>query len=343
MTVRYQPLYYGAVSPNELSKEIEAGKFRPVYYFYGSEDYRIKEAQRVVALKFLPKSQQSTNQTALSATKNKLEDIINELSMIPMLGERQLFVISNIESFSQAQIGKILSLLNPPDPNRVLILASPSAKTPRKNTKIFKYLEQSTTAVEFGKLKGDAAKRRINKMLADNKITIDPAALDMIIILTGGDLGGMIAETNKLIDFVGEGGRITKDEVAKVSSDYQAFKVFELADHAATGNYDKAMEIIGFLLGQGEKMSSLLFWMGEHFVGLYLARNKKSSGAGGRDMSWKYKGQLNHFESEQLEEIICEIAKADYELKTSQIKPERLIIEKLIYKICSEHQKKANV
>lgn len=343
MTVPPYPLYYAAVSPNELAKEIEAGKFRPVYYFFGSEDYRIKEAQRAVALKFLPKSQQTTNQTVLSAIKNKLEDIINELSMIPMLGERQLFIINNIESFSQAQIGKILSLINPPDPNRVLILISPSAKMPRKSTKLYKYLEQSATAVEFGKLGDEAARRRIRKMLEDNKISIEPAALDMIVLLTGGDLGGMIAETNKLIDFVGEGGKISTDEVAKVSSDYQAFKVFELAEHAAKGNYDKAMEIIEFLLGQGEKMSSLLFWVGEHFTGLYLAQNRKSSGSGGRDMSWKYKGQMNLFGNDQLEDIISDIAKADYDLKTSQIKPERLIIEKLIYKICSENRKKANV
>jgi len=337
------PLYYEAVSPGELAKEIEAGKFRPVYYFYGSEDYRIKEAQKAVVAKFLPKSLQSTNVTNLSGAKNKLEDILNELAMIPMLGERQLFNITDIQSLSQVQIKNILSLIDSKDPSRVIIFSSPSAKIPRKNTKIFKYLGQETTAIEFAKLKGEAAARRINKMLADEKVTIDKDALDMITQLAGGDLGGMIAEAKKLIDFVGEGGHVGRDEVSMVSSDYQAFKVFELADVAAVGNYDKAMEIIDFLLRRGEKLSSLLFWMGEHFVGLYLAHNRKSSGPGKRDMSWKYNKQLNLFENEQLEEIIKEITKADFELKTSQVKPERLIIERLIFKICVEHQKKAHV
>ena len=128
------------MTPGELNKELESGKFRPVYYFYGSEDYRIKEAGKAVAARFLPKSQQSTNVTRMSAAKDKLEDILNELAMIPMLGERQLFNISDIQSLSQLQIKKILSLIDSKDTTRVIILSSPSAKTPRKNTKLFKYL-----------------------------------------------------------------------------------------------------------------------------------------------------------------------------------------------------------
>ncbi|RKX31083.1 MAG: DNA polymerase III subunit delta [Candidatus Zixiibacteriota bacterium] len=343
MTVPPSPLYYVAVSPGELNKEIEAGKFRPVYYFYGSEDFRIKEARRAVASKLLPKSQQSTNHTVLSASKDKLEDILNELSMIPMLGERQLFSITDIQALSEVQIKKILSLIDDKDPNRVVILTSPSARTPRKTTKLFKYLAQQTTAIEFARLKGDSVRRRINKMLTDNKITIDKEALDMIVELAGGDLGGMLSEVGKLIDYVGEGGNISRAEVASVSSDYQAYKVFELADCAASGKYDKAMEVINFLLSRGEKLSSVLYWMGEHFVGLYLTQNRKPSGPGKRDMSWKYKGQLGRFDNDQLEGIIREISEADFDLKTSRINSERLTIEKLIFKICSGHQKKANV
>lgn len=343
MTVPPFAPYFGAVSPGELSKEIKAGKFRPVYYFYGSEDYRIKEAQKAVAARYLPKSQQTTNQTNLSASRNKFEDILNELAMIPMLGERQLFHIADIQALSQVNIKKILSLIDPKDTARVVIFSSPSNKVPRKTTKLFKYLVQQTAAVEFARLKDGDTRRRIQKILNDNKISIDPDALDMITRLSGGDLGGMIAEVNKLIDYVGEGGRVGRDEVTMVTSDYQAFKVFELADHAAEGNYDKAMEVIDFLLKRGEKLSSLIFWMGEHFVGLYLACNRKSSGPGKRDMSWKYNKQLHCFNNEQLESIIEEISTADFDLKNSRIKPERLIIERLIYKICSERLKKAHV
>nr|MBN2278350.1 DNA polymerase III subunit delta [candidate division Zixibacteria bacterium] len=337
MTVRRRAVYYGVVSPSELGKELEQGKFRPLYYFFGSEDYRIKEAEKAVIGRFLPKALQVTNHTSLSGSKNKIDDILTELSMIPMLGERQVFTISDVQSFSETDLKRFFSLLDPPDSSRIVIFSTPSAKTPKKTTKLYKFMDTKAAAVEFPKLRGDSSKRRILKALADNNIKIDPKALDIIIELSGGDLGGLTAEINKLIDYIGEGGTITSEIVAEVSSDYQVFKIFELAQVAAVGEYVKAMTIIDFLIRRGENLSSLLFWMGDHFVGLYLAQNRKSPG-GGKDMSWKYRGQMELYKNEQLEYIIEQIARADFDLKNN-VKPERLIIERLIYNICREYQK----
>jgi DNA polymerase-3 subunit delta len=333
--------YYGVVSPAELNKELESGRFRAVYYFFGSEDYRIKEAEKVVVSRFLPKVQQTTNHITLSAQKDSLENIINELSMIPMLGERQVFKINDIQMLSQTQIEKILSLVTPPDPNRVVIVASPSAKAPNKKTKLFKFLSENTAAVEFAKLRGDSASSRIRSMFKKARVEIDPEALRILTELSGGDLGGLVSEVGKLIDYIGEGGTVTKDDVALLSSDYQVYNIFELADRAATGDFDQAMSIIKSMDRSGVKPSSLLFWLGEHFVGLYLAKNRKSFGSGKRDMSWKYQDQFGLFDNYQLEKIINLIARADFDLR-SNIKPENVILEKLIYSICSECKKAAN-
>jgi DNA polymerase-3 subunit delta len=329
------------VSPAELNKELESGRFRPVYYFFGSEDYRIKEAEKAIVARFLPKPQRTTNHITLSAQKDSLENIINELSMIPMLGERQVFKINDIQTLAQNQIEKILSLLDPPDANRVVIVASPSAKTPNKRTKLFKFLNEKTAAVEFARLRADSASRRIQAMFKKSKVDIEPEALNILTELSGGDLGGLTAEVDKLIDYIGEGGTVKKDDVALLSSDYQVFKIFELADRAASGNFDQAMSIIKSMDRSGVKPSSLLFWLGEHFVGLYLAKNRKSFGSGKRDMSWKYRDQFGLFENDQLERIITLIARADFDLR-SNIKPENVILEKLIFSICSECKKAVN-
>ena len=97
------------MTPAELLRELEKDKFRPVYYFYGSEEYRIKEAAKTIAGKFLPKSLLKTNHTVMSATKNKLEEILGELSMFPMLGENQLFTITDIQSLQTKDLEKILA------------------------------------------------------------------------------------------------------------------------------------------------------------------------------------------------------------------------------------------
>jgi len=342
LTSSDNPIYFAVVSPAELAREIDAGRFRPVYYFYGSEDYRIKEAAKKLAGFFLPRRIHSTNFVILSALKCKLEDILIELSMIPMLGERQIFVIDDIQSLNQSQMEKILSILTPPDANRIVVFTSPSSKTPRKTTAFFKFLASKTTAVEFSRLPPQSSRGKIKTLLKEKGIEIEPEALRMLAELGDGDMGGIIGEVDKLIDYVGEGKEVKAEDIAVVTSDFQAFNVFELADQAAVGQIDKALNIIDFLIKKGEKPSGLLFWLGEHFINLYLTANGKPIGRGKKDMSWKYRPQISLFDNDQLEKIIKFIAEASFDLRNN-IKPEKLILERLIFNICSTGKKKADI
>lgn len=328
------------MTPSELVRELEKGKFRPVYYFYGSEDYRMKEAEKVIASKFLPKSLLKTNHTILSAAKQKLGDILGALSVFPMLGENQLFSITDIQVLKPKDIERILKLMTPPDPNRVIIMTTPSAKAPRKNSKALNLLTKKASAVEFGRITGNMSISKIRAMLNEKNIEIEPDAMQMLVTLGGGDMGGLIREVDKLIDYIGEAGIIRKEDILTVCSDYQMFKIYELADQVATRNLDRALDIVNFLLRKGETPSGIIFWLSEHFIDLYLVKNNKPLPAYKKNMSWKFRKQVNLFENYQLESIIRQIAETDAILRgTIKSKVKQTIIEKLIINICLTENK----
>ena len=326
------------MSPSELAKEISAGRFEPLYFFYGSEDFRIKEATRAIVSKFLPRQQLATNYNQVSAAKSRIEDILTDLSVFPMLGERQVFVISDIQALSPANIEKIFATLSPTDPNRVVILTCPAAKMPRKNTKLLKILTENTTSVEFPKLARGSSISKIKSLIKPHEVEIEGEALNILAEMLGGNLGALTGEVNKLIDHVGSGGTIKKQHIAALSCDFQAFNIFELVNYAALGDFDKSMTVIDFLTKKGERPSGLLFWLGEHFIGLYLTQNQKSPTSGRKSTAWKYAGQLNRFSNEKLERIILLIADADFDLRNN-VGPDRLILERLIFEICSMGKK----
>lgn len=326
------------MSPNELLKELEAGKFRPVYYFYGSEDYRIKEAERSMVRKFLPRQSWSIGHNSFSVSKSNLKDILTELSMMPMIGEKQAFTIKDIQSLTPQNIEKLLSLLDPPDPNRMVILISPAAKTPRKGTKTKKLLTEKAAAVEFKKYTKIESEKKIRFMLRDNEIEIDDKAMKMLIEMSGGDMGGIIGEVNKIIDFVGKGAKVSSDNVAEICSDFQSFQNYELGEKVASFDLDIALGTLHNLLNKGDRASTLLYQLGDFFLGVYLVKNGKPVRLGKLDQSWKYRKHTGLFSSGQLEEIIQLIAMADRDLR-GNIKPESMILEKLIiniYSICKE-------
>lgn len=321
------------MTPTELVRELEKSKFQPVYYFYGSEDYRIKEAEKAIASRFLPKSLLKTNHTIMSAVKQKLGEILSELSVFPMLGENQLFSITDIQTLKPKDIEKILALMKPPDPNRVIIMSTPSAKAPRKNSKVLTLLNKKAAAIEFGKITGDMSARKIRAMLNEKNIEIDNDALQILVTLTGGNMGGLIREVEKLINYVGETGSVSKDDVLAVCTDYQMFKIYELADQVATCNLDRALEIVNSLIRKGETPAGITFWLSEHFIDLYLVKNNKPLPGYKKNMSWKFNNQVNLFDNEQLESIIKQIAETDVALR-SNLKSNQIIIEKLIFNIC---------
>ncbi|SYZ74282.1 hypothetical protein TRIP_C60552 [Candidatus Zixiibacteriota bacterium] len=325
------------MTPAELNQEWEAGKFRPVYYFYGEEDYRIKEAEKSLIKRFLPKSQLAVNHSILSGAKQSLSEVMSELAVFPMLGERQVFTITDIQSLDPDEIEKVLALLQPPDPNRVVIFTSPSEKIPKRNTKTFKLLAGKTGAVEFNRLSDVLSIKRIKTMLGEYQITIDDDAENILAMLADGNMGGLTEEINKLINFIGPGGKVAKENIAQICSNYQVFDIYELANTAARGEFDRALQIINFYLKEGERASGILFWLGDHFADLYLIKNRKPIAVWKQSRSMYIKAlrtQAGFFENEDLEKILELLSDADIDLRNN-IRPESMVLERLIFNICA--------
>ena len=83
-------------TPRQLLQDISGGKFKAAYYFYGSEDYRISEAIKYIAHQFLPDMQLTVNYRKFDGRKIKTGDLLTELSTLPMLGEKQVFVVTDM-------------------------------------------------------------------------------------------------------------------------------------------------------------------------------------------------------------------------------------------------------
>jgi DNA polymerase-3 subunit delta len=320
------------VTPIELSRELEANKFRPVYYLYGEADYRAKEAEKAIVKKFLPKSQLAVNHFSFSASRDNAAEILTALSIFPLMGERQVFTIDDVRAKNDEDIKKILALQNPPDPNRIIILSSSSDKAPKKDSKVFRLMEKHAAIVEFKRLPDGMAEKRIAPLLKKAQVQIEPDALRMVLTLGGGDSGGLVEEVNKLINYVGTGGKITLEDVAKVGSNYQAFRVFDIANRAAAGDFAKSLEIVNSLLSQGETASALLYQLGEHFLDLYLYKQGRLP-AEKQKKKWIFDQQKELFDNQQLEQIIELAAEANFELRGNPVS-EKFCLEKLILEIC---------
>ncbi len=326
------------MTPQKLLSDISAGRFKPAYYFFGAEDFRITEAEKFVARQFLPESQLVTNHRRFDGKKTKTADLIAELSAYPMLGERQVFAISSFQSFKPTEITAILKLLTPPDPNRVIIFSSPADKTPKKTAAFFRNLTKVAEPIEFKKLTPGEAGGMVTGRLKKAGLSINRDALIRFVELIGGNRGALEAEIQKIIGFkgevTGEQAVVTIDDISSVAAGFQVYSIFELAERVVTGDSRGTLAHITQLIADGNSPTGLLYHIGNHFTSLYKVKNGKPLEPYRQFLAPKFRQQSARYDNQQLEQIILEIASTDADLRRSATRP-RLVLEALVLKLVS--------
>ncbi len=326
-------------TPIGFFKDIQAGKFKPVYYFFGEDDYRIIEAEKHLAKQFIPNRQLITNYRRFDSRKINIKDLLAELAVYPMLGEKQLIAIANFQSYKKEDSERIFKILTPPDPNRIVVLSSPAAKAPNKKSDFYKRMVENFELVEFKKLSDKMTRQTVINKLKKNGLKIEPSALTLLTELISGNRGALENETDKLQNYVQPGKTITEDDIRMVASGFEVYEVYTLADHIITGDSKKIIQQIRLLLADGNTPTGILFFVGKHFIDLYLARNNKFRDP---DKSWlnnRYRIQAKKFEIDRLEDIIIQIALTDSELRHNIPNPS-LTLETLAIKLSREKQEK---
>ncbi|MCK4632529.1 MAG: DNA polymerase III subunit delta [candidate division Zixibacteria bacterium] len=323
------------VTPQTLFKEISAGKFKPAYYFFGSEDYRITEAEKYIAGQFLPDLQRTTNYRKIDGRRTSCTDLALELSNLPMLGERQLFAISDFQSYSPKEVVRILGLLSPPDVNRVVIFKSPSVRAPKKKSALLKNLDAAVEVVQFDRLNEGEVSRRASGRLKKAGIEIEPAALKLLIALIAGDGGGLEGEVNKLLNYKANGGVIEVSDVERVCSGHEVHNIFELADKVVAGDVGDVLKTLNGLVAEGHSPVTLTTLLQQHFTSLYLVKNGKRA-LGNRNFPFilnRLRRQGSRYDNIQLEQIIIQIAETHADLLKGKVKKQETLVEMLMIQL----------
>jgi DNA polymerase-3 subunit delta len=316
------------MSPAELLADVGKGKFRPAYYFHGTEDYRIIEAEKYLARQFLPDRQLLTSYRRIDGRKASFAEISAELSAYPMLGERLVVSVSDIQKFGADDIERLGKLLMPPDPNRLVIFSTPSARAPRKDAAILKRISNIAETVEFRKLTFDETRNQISRNLTKAGLTIEPKALQLFTEALAGNRGAIENETEKLAVYKEPGSIVSEDDVRRMVGGYEVFVIYELANDIVRGDAVRVLRQIRSLIADGNGPTGILFWISKHFIELYLVKNGKPLESRRRWLAWKYREQTGRLDNDRLERIIIAVAEADASMRLGK-NPPNIILEML--------------
>ena len=196
-------------------------------------------------------------------------------------------------------------------------------------SELFDFINKNGIVCNFEYQKPAQIQARIKSITNAYKVNIDVPTLSYFIECCGTDMQDLINEIRKLIEYEGQGGTITKDDIDSLSIKKMESVIFDLTDSLGKKNTKLAIEVLRNLIMAKEPVQKILITLYGHFKKLYLVKLALKNN---KDIIYaldlkpnqtflvnKYKMQAGYFKTSEIRRILKELCDLDYKYKIGLI------------------------
>ena len=316
-----------------LNKSIE-NEIKSLYLFYGEEQYLVETVINKIKKKFGEKVL-GINYILIDDTN--IEEIIPSIEMPAFGYDKKLIIVKNSGLFKkdgrkkngspiQEKIAEFIKN-NMEIINDSVILIFLEIEVD-KNI-VYEVIEKNGIICNIEELKQVQLVKKLKQICVLYKVNCDEKTLNYLVETSGTNLQNLINEIRKLIEYAGENGTITIEDVNSLAVKQMESVIFELTDNLAVRKIDKALDVLDNLIYQREPLQKILITLYNHFKKLYLCSiavslnkdivNSLSLRPNQTFLITKYKKQASHFKQEELKQILRAFIDLDYNSKNGKI------------------------
>jgi DNA polymerase-3 subunit delta len=339
-------------SQAEFHRRLKAGRIDPVYLLEGSESYLRDTALRELIEAAVDPALQDFNLTMISVSAGDLDRALAVALQLPMMAARRAVVVSGFEQINdERQLELLKNYLRDPGLTTSLIFVTDGLDNRRA---IATLLRKSAFVVSFAPLEEkESAPRWIADYVARAGVRIDESAAAYLVGTIGADLRRLVNEAEKLINYVGERGRITRAEIDELVRYSREHSNFELSDAVIDGDRRRALRLLDHIFANPPEAPSALALMmigalARAYRQLLTAKELMRQDAPNSEIAkavglspyivTRLNERARRMDEEGIRRGIVRIAEADLALKTSLAVP-RLQLEFLICELCPEGER----
>jgi len=240
-----------------LYKSIKKGEaLKPVIYLYGEESFLIDLIQEQVE-KLIPDEMKDFNFDLFYGAETSAEKAVGIARSYPMLADRRILIIREFQKFGNVEGGTTQSFLEYfKSPNPTTLLCIIDQKFPDKRRELGKYLSSKEARnhiglYEFNKIHENLLPDWISDWTRhSHRMSINPAAAQLLAQLVGPDLKLLSTEIEKLCTFVDTSQEIGTDHVKKITESYREYNTVELKEAVISRDLHKSLKIAEQILHQ---------------------------------------------------------------------------------------------
>ncbi|MBT0810260.1 DNA polymerase III subunit delta [Litoribacter ruber] len=246
--------------PEEVLKNLKAGKYAPVYFLQGEEPYFIDQIVNHIEKHAIPEHEKGFNQVMMYGKDANMSVVITNAKRFPMMAERQLVIVKEAQSISdlgkEAGDSLLLSYLQNPLPSTILVF-SHKYKTLDGRKPLAKELDKKAILVKSDKVPEYKLAPWVNDYFKSKGFSIDVKAAQILAESIGNNLEVLTNEVDKMLINFSEPVEINSQHIQQFIGINKEYNNFELTKALSYRDVIKANKIITYF-AQNRKNNPLI-------------------------------------------------------------------------------------
>ncbi len=318
-------------------------KHAPFYLFYGDNEFQKDKAIEELKNSLLGKGNIELNYRIFyeDEISNNVSPVFDFINSFPFMADKKIAVIKNADKLSNDLLNKFLDYVqNPSDFVCIVFLA----EKPDFRIKLFKYIKDSGSAIQFRQLNEVETIAWIRRTAKQMGIGIDQDACVYLFLTVGNNLYELYSELQKLFSYYGKKDKISVEEVSLVVSPSRDYSIFDLIDNVSFKRLPESLRSLNsYLEREGkEKALPVLSMLIRQLTLLQKTKlilktgNKRKLQKVLQPYSFlinKLTQQAYLWTEEEIEKAFKLFSEADFMIKSGR--SPLLVLERLIVSLCS--------
>ncbi len=327
------------ITVKDLQSSILRNDVKPLYYFFGEEDFLIEEMVKLLIEKNIDESLKGFNLDMIDGGSINVREVVAYASAYPMISEKRVLVVRDFNKLIQSENNKEIMLRYLQNPSQTTLLIMIGTKLDNRTT-IAKAIKEYGTVVEFKPLYDNQVPAWIQNHARVFEKNISEEATHLLAEYVGNSMREIHTELEKLSIYLGDKLTIEEDDVSSVVGVSKSYNIFALQNAIGQRDISKAVTILEIMMENGENSIGTIAMLTKFFQKLWIL--KGSSLRSETEMANLFKinkyfvqnfvSAASNYKLTEIENAFNELTLADETLKMSKM-DEKLTMTLMIYNI----------
>ena len=269
----------------KLNSQIKTGKLLPVYFFYGDEQYLLSRKIAAIVARLITPGMEDFNRFYFEGKKTDLDAVIEAAEQFPQMSPKKVVIVKNSGFFHQTNTAVYRRIkemvLDLPEYTCLIWIEEHFDKKKEKNVQ---FIEEYGGVVAFDYLPVNQLELWLEDRFRREEKQIAPRDLTYMIRLCGPALGKIQTEYEKLLNYIGDRNKISREDIDAVVDRTVEYRVYDMLDNILAKKGGLAREQMKYLKDSREQPTVVMGLMMAKISELLTCRQLKETGMSAREI-----------------------------------------------------------